>query len=183
MNESNKYWFSGEDLVSLLGKSQESFEVKHFISRLNESPAFFYEIGNYEFMDSGMAFYFSCPFEASRSHTERKLIKIMLFSEGFDRHYGAEVVPFLREYQGYKQYRGSIPGDIKFSDDRQTILKKLGLPSKSGRWWYEWLFTTYSMRVAYEKRDKIFWISLDHVGTDKEKGTRWQKLWKGLGGA
>jgi len=158
--------FPEVDLISLLGKSKDSIEIKHFISSLNESPAFYHEIFNYEFFYSGITLYFSPPTDILRT-----LRKIQLFSE------------VCQELLGYKQYRGSIPGDLKFSDDRQTTRKKLGLPSKSGSWWDEWLFPTYSMRVAYYNRGKIigkiYWIILNEVGPVKEKGKWWQELWKG----
>lgn len=97
------------------------------------------------------------------------------------------------------QYRGSIPHDLKFSDDRQTTNNKLGLPSKSlrggyfgekGAWEDKWVFPKYSILVKYNSmydndgRMSMSTIVLNVVRPVpvKEKGKWWQELWKGLSG-
>ena len=178
--------FPEVDLISLLGKEKESIEVKHFISRLDDSPVFYREFFDYEFMDSGIALYFSDLLEASKSNTSRDtriLIKIMLFSEGYGRADRIRELYILgKEVGGYRQYRGSIPGGLKFSDDRQTTRKKLGLPSKSGSLSDEWLFPKYSIWVKYDSDGRMEQISLNEAGPVKEKGKWWEELWKGLRG-
>jgi DnaJ domain len=139
--------FSNIDLVSLLGKSIRSDEVKHYISSLNERPNIEKFGCYYQFKNNGIGLLFnSCA-----------IITISLFSEGF---------------QGHKQYNKTIPCNLKFSDDRQIITRKLGKPSESGRWhdlwnsrqkgeWDKWFLPTHSMYIQYYKDGKISLITLN----------------------
>jgi DnaJ domain len=150
------YRVSDVNLITLLGKSKQSNEINHYVSNLNELPDIDRYGCYYEYKNNGIGFLFN--FDA--------LTAISLFSEG---------------YQGYKKYRGNIPGDIVFSDDRKIINKKIGKPSKSGRWedfgdrslkgvWGKWFFPTYSIYVQYYKDGKISMITLTKEESAKEKG-------------
>lgn len=174
--------FSEIVLVSLLGVSILSDEFKYYISHLNEKADIDPQHGWFRFKNNGIDFHFSSG----------ALYEIYLFSEGFNRSFPPR--------HGYKQYSGIIPGDLKFSDDRQTTNKKLGLPPRSsskpvrqGRWDSHrepkggadfWVFSEYSMHVEYDQNGRIEMVCLGWGGLVKEKeakeGNSWQALWKGL---
>jgi hypothetical protein len=174
--------FPKVDLVSLLGKPQDSIEVKHFILSLKERPenvSYYYPflILNDEPVDSSRSFYYKFQNNAIDIVIINNLLRaIFLYSIGL---------------KGYipRQYKGSIPHDLKFSDDRQTTIKKLGSPLKSvrggyfgdkGVWEDKWVFPKYLIWVKYDSDGRMRQISLNEVRPVKEKGKWWQELWKGL---
>ena len=159
--------FSDIDLISLLGKSINSIEVNQYISTLNEPPTIKSKIINgnylrYEFIKNSIEMII-----------EMNILKTIIL--------------YCKRVEGIivRQYIGSIPYNLTFFDNRQTLHNKLGLPSKSMNLdkdcWDYWVFPPYSIRIAYDENRRMSWINLNEVWPFKGKENRnwWQALWKG----
>jgi hypothetical protein len=143
-------------LISLLGKSVNNADIKNFMLKLNEKP----EINNFEMID-GTIYYSFKKSGISFLFKKDKLDTIFLYSEG---------------HEGFKQYKGTIPAGVNFSDNRATANKKLGLPSQSGGGgkvpeilkstidkipiWDKWRFPRYALHIEYYDDGEIAMITL-----------------------
>ena len=92
-----------------------------------------------EYKTLGISFNFSTP--------NTTVTSIFIYSEGKD---------------GYTQYSGEIPNDVKFNLSQKDIKKKLGEPRRSGgnyedklfgytAPWDSYYFDNYTMHVTYKK--------------------------------
>jgi hypothetical protein len=162
--------FTAIDLVSLLAKSIDNIDIKDFIWSLNERPK---EV-SYPFtqrepaVDYSRSFYLKFPDNA---------IEIIIINGIL-----TTISLYNRWYEGYssRQYRLRLPLDLSFSDDRQTTINKLGLPSKylyKGEVWDRWVFQRYLIHIKFDSYGIIDQITLNEVGAAKEKGERRRRVW------
>jgi hypothetical protein len=172
------YGFSDVDLVSLLGKSKYSNEINHYLSMLNIKC---------ENIDRDLLHNIAKEYI---SYSRLKNMSSYLFkNNGFELIF---LFNMLTTICLYPHYIGNIPGDLRFSDDRQIIINKIGQPSQSGRthdvWggsqeelWDKWFFLKYSICVTYYNDWNISTIAVleGEEPTQEKKGNWWQKLWGG----
>jgi DnaJ domain len=173
------YGFSEIDLVSLLGKSKYNKKIKHYLSSLNiKSQDIDRDLGHY------------CVKEYISYSRFKNIYNYSFKNHDFQLVFLSNILITICLYP---QYIGNIPGDLRFSDDRQIIIKKIGQPSQSSRdykvWggsqeevWDKWFFPKYSICVTYYNSGKISTIAVLKGGepTQEKKGNWWQKLWDGL---
>ena len=162
--------FSAVDLVSLLGKPIDNIDIKNFIWSLNERPK---EV-SYPFtqrepaVDYSRSFYYKFPENA---------IEIIIINGIL-----TTISLYNRWYKGYnsRQYRFRLPHDLSFFDDRQTIINKLGLPSKyfnKGEVEDRWVFERYLIHIKFDSYGIIDQITLNEAGAVKAKGVRRRRVW------
>lgn len=113
------------DFVILLGHYEGEPFLDNFLSQFGAKPDFDTDgthIGYLEYKESGFCLYFreekmlvekGAPFTAGRYI----LTNLMFNAEGF---------------QGYKDFKGNLPGGIVFSDNREKVRQKLGEPFATG---------------------------------------------------
>jgi hypothetical protein len=102
---------TADELHKLIGQSIKSENVKNILSQFGDEPEIL--INN---LDGGY-YYIYKPAGIDFMFDDSETVSaIFLFAEGADDH---------------NQFQGKLPYDLKFSDAREVVEKKLGLPDNT----------------------------------------------------
>ncbi len=142
--------------LTLLGKTENSPEMAKFLSFLDISPTI------EEFEDERS--YYSFPRFGFAIVLDEKVIEaIQFFAEGAEKN--------------LNQYCGKLPKELAFSDTRDEVVKKLGLPTKSREGiddprpfvrlypWFKYFLNGYNLYVQFDMAN----TSIRMVGLERKQ--------------
>ncbi|MCL2021867.1 MAG: hypothetical protein FWG81_07195 [Betaproteobacteria bacterium] len=103
-----------DTLKSIFGKSLDSPEISEFFRKFGEPPEI---TGPYPILNDEHVYYSWKKYGISVMFRFDKLETIFLYAENVE---------------GFSQYKGEIPYSLKFSETRQSIEQRFGIPTISG---------------------------------------------------